>query len=104
MQVIQFGDDLTMIALSSEVVIDYDLRLKKELVQDGGPVIWVAGYSNVYDGYIPSRRVLEEGGYEAESRPWKPSLEERIVRKVHELVDRLNAEGTAERQSSSAQP
>ncbi len=103
-QVIQFGDDLTMIALSSEVVIDYDLRLKKELGQDGGPVIWVAGYSNVYDGYIPSRRVLEEGGYEAESRPWKPSLEERIVRKVHELVDRLNAEGTAERQSSSAQP
>jgi hypothetical protein len=30
--------------------------------------------------------VLLEGGYEASSRPWKPTLEERIVGKVHELV------------------
>ena len=51
---------------------------------------WVAGYSNVMEGYIPSRRVLLEGGYEAESRPWNPTLEERIVAKVHELYGRLN--------------
>jgi hypothetical protein len=42
------------------------------------------------EGYIPSRRVLLEGGYEAESRPWNPTLEERIVSKVHELYGRLN--------------
>ena len=29
------------------------------------------------------------GGYEANSRPWKPTLEERIVGKVHELVKRI---------------
>jgi hypothetical protein len=34
--------------------------------------------------------VLLEGGYEAQSRPWAPTLEERIVAKVHELYDRLN--------------
>jgi neutral ceramidase len=90
-QVIRFGDDLTLIALGSEVVVDYSLRLKSELTRPDGPAIWIAGYSNVYSGYIPSRRVLLEGGYEARSRPWKPSLEERIVGRVHKLVERLGS-------------
>ena len=85
-QVVRFGNDLMLIALGNEVVVDYSLRLKAELTREEGPAVWVAGYSNVYDGYIPSRRVLLEGGYEARSRPWKPSLEERIIKKVHELV------------------
>ena len=89
-QLVQFGKDLTIVALSSETVIDYSLRLKSELQSPTGPAIWIAGYSNVMEGYIPSRRVLLEGGYEAESRPWKPELEERIVAKVHELYRRLN--------------
>jgi hypothetical protein len=71
-------------------VVDYSLRLKSELQSPSGPAIWIAGYSNVMEGYIPSRRVLLEGGYEAESRPWQPTLEERIVAKVHELYSRLN--------------
>jgi neutral ceramidase len=91
-QVVQFGDALTMVALGSEVVIDYALRLKDELGEHGGPAVWVAGYSNFYDGYIPSRRILLEGGYEAQSRPWAPTLEERIVAKTHELVERLRDE------------
>jgi hypothetical protein len=89
-QVVQFGNDLMLVALASEVVVDYSLRLKLELTKGNGPAVWVAGYSNVYAGYIPSRRVLVEGGYEAASRPWDVSLEERIVSKVHELVGRPN--------------
>ncbi len=89
-QVIQFGNDLSMITLGNEVVIDYVLRLKRELGKADGPVIWVAGYSNVYSGYIPSKRVLLEGGYEARSRPWKDALEERIIAKVHELFGKVN--------------
>ncbi|MEZ6076579.1 MAG: hypothetical protein R3C56_13250 [Pirellulaceae bacterium] len=65
------------------------MRLKRELTQSNGPAAWIAGYSNVSAGYIPSKRVLLEGGYEANSRPWKPTLEERIVGKVHELVKRV---------------
>jgi neutral ceramidase len=94
-QVVKFGNDLLMIALASEVTVDYSLRLKSELTKPDGPAVWVAGYSNVYSGYIPSRRVLLEGGYEASSRPWHPSLEERIVGKVHELVGRLNSNSTS---------
>lgn len=87
-QVIRFGNDLMIVALGNEVVVDYALRLKRELRKPDGPAVWVAGYSNVYSGYVPSKRVLLEGGYEARSRPWKPTLEERIVGKVHELVKR----------------
>jgi len=89
-QLIQFGDSLTIVTLGNEVVIDYSLRLKRELRGPKRLKVWVAGYSNVYAGYIPSKRVLLEGGYEARSRPWKPELEERIINKVHEIHKKLN--------------
>ena len=93
-QVWQFGDDLTLVALAGEVVVDYALRLKREL---GAGKLWVAGYSNDVFAYIPSRRVLEEGGYEASGAmiyylqpgPFTPAVEETIIRKVHELVRRV---------------
>jgi hypothetical protein len=88
--VVRFGNDLAIIALGNEVVVDYSLRLKRELAVQDGTAIWVAGYSNSYDDYIASKRVLEEGGYEARCCPWKPTLEERIVGKVHELYKRLD--------------
>lgn len=100
-QVIRFGDDLVLAALGGETVIDYSLRLKRELAGDGPGAVWVAGYSNDVMGYIPSRRVREEGGYEAESAmryssthpsPWAPSLEERIISKVHELNLKLQSQ------------
>jgi len=90
-QVIQFGNDLTMVALAGEVVVDYSLRLKAELA---GPPLWIAGYCNDVFGYIPSVRILQEGGYEGGEAmrytplpgPFAPSVEKRIVDKVHELV------------------
>ncbi len=92
-EVWRFGNDLTLIALAGEVVVDYDLRLKKEL---GADKLWVAGYSNDVFAYIPSLRVLQEGGYEASGAmiyygqpgPFAPSVEETIINKVHELVTR----------------
>jgi neutral ceramidase len=60
-QVLQIGGDLTLVALAGEVVVDYSLRLQREL---GTMPLWVAGYSNDVFAYIPSERVLAEGGYE----------------------------------------
>lgn len=87
-QAVRFGDDLLMIALAGEVVVDYSLRLKQELA---GPRVWVAGYSNDVFGYVPSVRVLNEGGYEAGDAfrysafpgPFTQTIEERLVRAVH---------------------
>ncbi len=97
-QVIRFGDRLTLIALGGETVVDYSLRLKREIP---GPEVWVAGYSNDVMAYTPSKRVLLEGGYEAGGSMryfrttlhpghWHESLEERIVGTVHELNERLS--------------
>lgn len=85
-QVIHFGDTLKMVTLGSEVVVDYSLRLKKELA--GAAAVWVAGYSNDYSGYIPSTRIQEEGGYEA-ATGWARGIEEIIVGKVLELNQSL---------------
>ena len=91
-QVWQLGDDLTLVTLGGEVVVDYALRLKQEL---GRERTWVAGYTNDVMAYIPSRRVLAEGGYEGGGAmvyyglpsPWTPAVEEDIVRAVHRLHD-----------------
>ena len=94
-QAAQLGEDLTLIALPGEVVVDYSLRLKKEL--GGSSPVWVAGYSNHVFGYVPSQRVLREGGYEgggamvysAYPGPFVESVEERLVGKAHELVGQV---------------
>lgn len=96
-QVVRFGNDLTLVALAGEVVVDYSLRLKQELT---GPPVWVAAYSNDVFGYIPTVRVLREGGYEGGGAmrytplpgPFAPSVEERIIAAVHELVKTCGAE------------
>jgi hypothetical protein len=85
-QVVRFGNSLTLVALGSEVVVDYSLRIKHELAGEAG--IWVAGYSNDYTGYVPSVRIQEEGGYEANTG-YARSTEERIMAKVHELYQAL---------------
>ncbi|MBA2555941.1 MAG: hypothetical protein H0V12_01115 [Chloroflexi bacterium] len=86
----QLGADLTLVALGGEVVVDYALRLKRELDHPQART-WVAGYTSDVMAYIPSERVLGEGGYEGDTstlvygRParWAPRIETLIVQAVH---------------------
>ena len=48
-------------AISGEVVSDY-VPLVGEAID--ARRLWVAGYSNQVFGYLPSAKVVEEGGYE----------------------------------------
>lgn len=57
----QFGEDLTLVAMSGEVVVDY-VRLTEDALGPGR--LWVAAYCHDVYGYLPSARVLEQGGYE----------------------------------------
>lgn len=90
-QVMQLGKQVTLVALGGEVVIDYALRIKRELSQKTGAAVWVAGYSNDVMAYIPSERVLTEGGYEGGGamrfgnlpNTWRPGIEDRIIGSVH---------------------
>jgi hypothetical protein len=82
--------DVTWVLLGGEVVVDYALRLKREL----GSNLWVAGYANDVMAYIPSLRVLREGGYEGATSMvyyglpsvWGPQVEELIVAEVRRQV------------------
>lgn len=104
------GDDVQFIALGGEVVVDYALRLKNELA---GIKTWVAGYSNDVMAYIPSRRVLGEGGYEGGGAmvyyglptTWSPKIESDIIKEVHRQV-RLgsNHDTPAGKQSNATKP
>ncbi len=95
-QAIALGDRLTMVALSGEVVVDYAIRLQKELGGESRP-LWVAAYANDVIGYIPSVRVLKEGGYEGGESfygstwptPWTDDVESIVIKAAHDVVEKV---------------
>jgi len=93
-QVWSFGPELTFIALTGETVVDYSLKFK---AAHGWNTTWVCGYNNNLLSYVPSLRVLKEGGYEGVSGMYEyghratytEDVEERITAKVEELLKKL---------------
>lgn len=86
----------SLVILGGEVVVDYAFRLRKAL----GNELMIMGYANDVMAYIPSERVLQEGGYEGETSmyvyghdgKWSPGLEEKIVDEVSRQVNLLRKE------------
>ncbi|MBL8818061.1 MAG: neutral/alkaline non-lysosomal ceramidase N-terminal domain-containing protein [Planctomyces sp.] len=90
-QTISFGDQLCMVFLAGEVCVDYSIRLRKHLNPEQ---LWIHGYSNDFGAYIPSERLVAEGGYGGGAEiPYfalpttlKGGLEQRIVNEVMQQV------------------
>jgi neutral ceramidase len=88
----QFGADLTLVGLAGEVVVDYVTLLEKAL---GPNHLWVAGYCNDVFGYLPSARVLAEGGYETRGLYrggvgfFAPRAQDVVVDAVRELAQQV---------------
>ena len=90
-QVWNFDNKMAMVNLGGEVVVDYEVRLKNTY---GAERLWVNGYANHVPCYIASKRVLKEGGYEAEgsmywynrTSPFAPEVEDLIINKVADLM------------------
>lgn len=93
-QAISIGKDFTLLTLGGEVVVDYSLRSKKTY---GDKNLVVAGYSNDVMAYIPSARVLKEGGYEAKDSmiyygmpgPWQDDVEGRVFAAIDKVMKRV---------------
>ena len=93
-QALRFGTDLTLLALGGEVVVDYALRAKREYP---GEALIVAAYSNSVMCYIPSERVLQEGGYEAvdnliyygQPGPFAAGVEARVFDAIQRVMKRV---------------
>jgi hypothetical protein len=87
----QFGADLTLVALSGEVVVDYVHLIESAI----GPLqLWLSAYNNDVFGYFPSARLLAEGGYETRGVVhgglgfFSPVAQGVLVAKIKELSEK----------------
>jgi len=93
-QVVRLDDRLAILALAGEVVVDYSKRAKEEFPQLD---LVVAGYSSEVSCYIPSARVLSEGGYEANESmiyygqpgPLRADVEDRIFGAIRSVMGKV---------------
>ncbi|MCL4797107.1 MAG: neutral/alkaline non-lysosomal ceramidase N-terminal domain-containing protein [Bryobacteraceae bacterium] len=93
-QAVRFEKGFTLIALGGEVVVDYALKFTN---QYPGERLMVAGYSNDVMCYIPSLRILREGGYEGGDSmkwygldaPFAEDVEERVTDTVAAVLQRV---------------
>ncbi len=96
-QAFQFGDDLTFVGLAGEVVAEYGLNLKRRFAGNGQPPVWVAAYVNDVFAYIPTRQMLQEGGYEPVGSMiswgwhsvWADTVEEAVMKGAAQVIEEL---------------
>jgi len=82
-----------VIALGGEVVVDYAIAVKQRIE----PNAMVLGYSNDLMSYIPSVRVIREGGYEGDTSQleyempakWKEEIEELILNAITQMWGKI---------------
>ena len=87
----QFGDDLTLVGLSGEVVSDFVPMIGQAI---GSKRLWIAAYTNDTFGYLPSAKILSEGGYETrglipDAGFFSAEAEKAAVAKVREMAERI---------------
>ena len=92
LQTWQLGD-LTWVAMGGEVVVDYAIYLKRLFGKD----LIVTAYANDVMAYIPSLRVLREGGYEGCTSmrvyglpaAWAPNIELQVLEAIRLQVEQI---------------
>ena len=92
-QAIRLSKEVAIIALGGEPVIEYALQLKQ---RNPKLSLIVAGYSNDVMGYVPTKKMLEEGGYEpiastvyyGMAAPFAPEVEEIVLDTAADVLKR----------------
>jgi hypothetical protein len=93
-QAVRFGKGFTLLALGGEVVVEYALWVKRRFAREA---LMVAGYSNDVMAYIPTARMLDEGGYEPVasmkyygfSSPFSAEVEDRVKAAIESVMKRV---------------
>ena len=94
---LRLGDDLTFVLAGGEVVVDYSRRIKRLLAADHP---WTIGYAYEVPCYIPSARLIKEGGYETDSSlvyygyygPFRGAIESQLVNRLETMVAGLRGQ------------
>jgi len=84
----QFSDDLTLVGLPGEPVVEYVGMLRQAL---GPERLWIAGFANESFGYLPTAKILAQGGHETigltlDIGLFSPSVEDVVVNTVRQLA------------------
>lgn len=90
-QIWNFDNRMAMVNMAGEVVVDYSFLIKEKY---GAERLWINAYANDVPCYIPSKRILREGGYEGETNmywydkpvPFAPAVEEMIMNTIDVLL------------------
>jgi hypothetical protein len=88
----RLGNQVKWLTMGGEVVVDFALTFKQTYGRD----LWIAGYSHDIMGYIPSRRIWNEGGYEGggamvyygQPTRWSQDVEHQISQAVKRLMSK----------------
>ena len=87
----QFGDDLTWVGLPGEAVSQYVPMIRDSL---GSERLWIAAYSNESFGYLPTAKMLEEGGHETMGLTlaiglFSPEVQDVVLATVRQLAEKV---------------
>ena len=93
-QAIRIGRNFVLVALGGEPVVGYALQAKAAHPKLR---LVVAGYSNDVMGYVPTAKMLEEGGYEPISSsmyyglaaPFTPDVETLVLDTIDSVIGRV---------------
>lgn len=88
----------TLVILGGEVVVDFAVAVKRALDANA----FVMAYANDVMAYIPSVRILKEGGYEGASSqigyglaaPWAEDVESRVMAGIRDMATRAGCRWT----------
>ena len=92
----QFGNDLTLVGLPEETVSEYVPLLNNAV---GKRTLWTAGYCNDVSSYLPTVRIMDQGGYETrgfiadtQAGWYAREAEKTLVEAVAQMVDEVDRE------------
>jgi hypothetical protein len=93
---VRLGGDLTFVLMGGEVVVDYSRRIKRLLAEDHP---WPIGYAYEVPCYIPSARLIKEGGYEVDSSlvyygyygPFRSTIDTVVLNRLESMLAGLRA-------------
>lgn len=94
--ILRFGSDLNFVLMGGEMVVDYGRCIKRLLAADHP---WTIGYAYEVPCYIPSARLIKEGGYETDSSliyygyygPFRGEIETRLIKQLEAMSAGLRA-------------
>ncbi len=80
---------ICFVALPGEPVVGYGFKIEEQLHELGFDHVLVMGYSDGDAGYVPTKEMYQQGGYEVTESSLSPSCEQEIMAGIMELAKKM---------------